>query len=269
MAECYGLPDEVGENVIDPSGPGAIKAWVADLRHKHAGRPHSAFAYGAHTEQIVEHWPTTCQPALRTLVSIHGGAFMADIDRTSHHPLCQHLQARGYEIYNIEYRRTGTAALPEDTLRDVRAAVRSVVAHCQRDIVVVGHSVGGYLGESVADVTGVSRVVSLAPLTDLWGWALETHPGPLVSWLRLRDGEAERAARRLSLDPSRMVNAERRLIHGSHDAVVPIALSRRYVADVTRAGRDIGFVEMPGEGHFAFIDPAQPAFELVAQQLEP
>jgi acetyl esterase/lipase len=252
----------------DPAGTREVVAWLEALGGRTWGAPAETFSYGPSPEQRAEFWPAPNRLTSHAVVSIHGGAFMAGIDLTSHHPFCSALQGRGFDVYNVEYRRTGSVLRPEDSLADARAAVEAVVARADGEVAVVGHSAGGYLAESVADLPGVAVTVAMAPLTDLWRWGQETSPDRLMAWLAGPEEASAADAGRLSLDPERRVSASRSLIHGTDDAVVPFAISQEYVSRVLDTGQAIHFDVLEGEGHFAFIDPDEPACRQVMSALE-
>jgi alpha-beta hydrolase superfamily lysophospholipase len=242
-------------------------SWLVELGRTTAQEPSDRFRYGARPEQHVEYWPASTSPSSHTVVSIHGGAFMPTIDLTSHHPLCAELQSQGFDVYNIEYRRAGGTSRPDDTLDDARNALEAIAQRVDGEIAVVGHSVGGYLAEHVANAARVALTISLAPLTDLWRWGTETSPDRLLAWLATGSGDPEADARRLSLDPAKHVPGARLLIHGTNDTIVPFAISQDYAYNVLGSGQHIDFELIKGEGHFAFIDPTQTAFRRALKRL--
>jgi alpha-beta hydrolase superfamily lysophospholipase len=79
-------------------------------------------------------------------------------------------------------------------------------------------------------------------------------------------------------DPSRYADADLRrrlpagvtrvLIHGTADATVGVGQSREFAAAARAAGDRTELVELDGEGHYAFLDPRQPAFEALYGALE-
>ena len=253
--------------MIDPVGTRAITAWLEGLAAEYEDGPSQTFTYGPAPEHLVEHWPAPGVPGGGpVVVSIHGGAFMSHTDLTTHHPVCARIQAEGFDVYNIEYRRTGSVSDPRETIGDALAAVTEVVSRCGSEVAVVGHSAGGYLAERIAELPGASLVLALAPLTDLWAWATDTEPERLLAWLGPGGGEA--TARELSLDPARSVSADRVIIHGTADQVVPFEESRAYVDQVRSEGGDVDLIRLDGEGHFAFLDPAESAFNEVMAALQ-
>jgi acetyl esterase/lipase len=49
------------------------------------------------------------------------------------------------------------------------------------------------------------------------------------------------------------------LVHGSADRTVDIAQSREHAAEVRGSGDPCELIEIPDEGHYAFLDPREPA----------
>ena len=77
--------------------------------------------------------------------------------------------------------------------------------------------------------------------------------------------ERYRAASPIEMVPLRV---RQRLIHGERDDVVPIAISRGYVAAARRSGDDCTLAEPAGAGHFELIDPRTAAWGQVRDTME-
>jgi len=58
------------------------------------------------------------------------------------------------------------------------------------------------------------------------------------------------------------------LIHGTADATVGIEQSRTFAQAAATAGDPTDLIELEDEGHYAFLDPRQPAFETLCDVLE-
>jgi pimeloyl-ACP methyl ester carboxylesterase len=54
-----------------------------------------------------------------------------------------------------------------------------------------------------------------------------------------------------------------RVLHGAVDDVVPIEISRRFVAAAKKSGDDSKLIEVAGAGHFELIDPRSSAWPMV------
>jgi pimeloyl-ACP methyl ester carboxylesterase len=57
------------------------------------------------------------------------------------------------------------------------------------------------------------------------------------------------------------------VIHGGRDEVVPVAISRGYVAAARKSGDDCTLTELAGAGHFELIDPRAAAWGQVRDAL--
>lgn len=231
-----------------------------------ARAPDRTIAYGAQPENIADLWqgPDTAR-ARPLLIMIHGGFWRPEYDRTHTAPMCAALADAGWTVATIEYRRI--PGQPDVTASDVRAAVAGIpplVKHQDGRVVLLGHSAGGHLClyAAVAQASAaIAGVVALAPAADL----------QLVEQLDLDDGAARAflgtsAATRPDLDPARQpdINASATIIHGIEDLVVPIAVSRAYVA--AHPATTLRVLE--DCGHFALIDPLSDAWSAVIAELQ-
>jgi dipeptidyl aminopeptidase/acylaminoacyl peptidase len=58
------------------------------------------------------------------------------------------------------------------------------------------------------------------------------------------------------------------LIHGTADTTVGVEQSRAFAEAAATAGDPTDLIELEGEGHYAFLDPRQPAFETLCTVLD-
>ena len=56
-----------------------------------------------------------------------------------------------------------------------------------------------------------------------------------------------------------------RVLHGDNDDIVPLEISRRYVAAAKKSGDDSKLIEVAGAGHFELIDPRSSAWPVVKE----
>jgi acetyl esterase/lipase len=263
----------------------------SDLLARPRAEPDARIAYGADPLQHGDLWLPAGQGPFPVIVLIHGGCWQADLPGTELMDyLAADLKARGYAVWNLEYRRIGHAggAWP-GTFSDVAAGLdhlRALATARPLDlnrVVLVGHSAGGHLVSWAAARTGLPRssplwtadplpvkgVVSLAGINDLEVFRA-TGPdrcgGPqtiddLVS-AALRPGQdvyTDTSPARLPPPAAPVV-----VISGALDPIVPPSFgppfARRWAA------RDI---VIDGAGHFELIDPTSAAWTaVIAPEIE-
>lgn len=112
--------------------------------------PTRTIAYGPDPAQVSDLYLPGGQSPFPVVVLIHGGYWSALYDRRETAALAEDLRARGYAVWNIEYRTLGTpgAGWP-GTFQDVAAAV-DTIQDVDRSldlnrVITVGHSAGGHL----------------------------------------------------------------------------------------------------------------------------
>lgn len=230
--------------------------------------PDAVVRYGDHDLAVVDlHLPAN--PAGTLVVLIHGGFWKQEYDRTHTRAQARALAEAGCVVATPEYRRVGGGGGWPTTATDVEHAVAALPGLLDglgvpwQRAVLTGHSAGGHLAlwllsrslpvafEVVVPVAGVVDLVRAEEL-DLGGGAVT----------RFLDGADPAAA-----DPMTLLGeapaAAVRMVHGTADDTVPVELSRNFVASHPWAELD----ELPGVDHFAFLDPADPAWAAVVRAL--
>jgi acetyl esterase/lipase len=235
--------------------------------------PGKRIAYGPGDHQFAElRTPTGTGPHPVAIV-IHGGYWRAKYDLAHIGHLCQALAHEGIATWNLEYRRLGNpgGGWP-GTFDDVRAGATHLLRIASENrldltrVIATGHSAGGQLCLWLAkqNVIALRGVVPLAPVADL----------RKASELRLSDNVVEdllggsptqvperyRAASPIELVP---LGVTQRLLHGKDDDIVPLSISRDYLAAAKKAGDDATLNEIPGADHFDLIDPRSKAWSTV------
>ena len=178
----------------------------------------------------------------------------------------------------MEYRRLGNegGGFP-GTFDDVRAGA-SYLGRIAKEwkldagrMVATGHSAGGQVVLWLAKQRAMplKGVVPLAPVADLRrAWELKLS-GNVVADL-LGGSPAEVPERYRAASPMEMVplGVKQRVIHGDRDDVVPLSISREYVAAARKSGDDATLTEPTGAGHFELIDPRAAAWGQVRDTIE-
>ena len=150
---------------------------------------------------------------------------------------------------------------------DARRCARGGVAFAEdrggarldlKRVVATGHSAGGQLVLWLAKqrVVALRGVVPLAPVADLRrAWELKLSSNVVADFLG--GSPAEVPDRYRAASPIEMVplGVKQRVIHGDRDDVVPLSISRDYVAAARKSGDDATLTEVAGAGHFELIDP--------------
>ena len=188
-------------------------------------------------------------------VLIHGGFWRDRYGLTLMEPLALDLNARGWTVWNIEYRRLGSGGGVPETLDDVSAAIDHLaeLGHADGRVFAIGHSAGGHLAAWAA-----AREDARVPLTGYVSQAgvLDTKR---AFELRLSDGVAEHFLDASPIErPARIPGL---LVHGSRDDIVPVEISEAFAA---ASGAELAVFD---EGHFGHLDPANPMWKAVIEWL--
>jgi acetyl esterase/lipase len=211
-------------------------------------------------------------------IVIHGGYWRARYDLRHIGHFCIALAKAGIAAWSLEYRRLGNkgGGFP-GTLDDVRAGavflerISKERSLDMRRVVATGHSAGGQLVLWLAKqgALPLRGVVPLAPVADLKrAWELklsDTVVGDFLGGSPTEAWDRYRAASPIEMVPLGM---RQRVIHGDRDDVVPISMSREYVAAARKGGDDCTLTELEGAGHFELIDPRNAAWGQVRDTIE-
>lgn len=217
---------------------------------------------------------------------IHGGCWLSEYDIAYTRPMAAALAARGYAVWNVEYRRVGDpgGGWP-GTFLDVAAAtdhLRGLAKDFPLDttrVVVVGHSAGGQLalwlaarpkmpsGSPLAATAPlrIAGVVSLEGITDLRTYgAVKTGCNASVD--QLMDGTpADVPDRYAQVSPIELVpiGVPVRLLSGDLDHTVPREQATTFAARARAAGDNVEWTAVPNAGHFEVTSPKTPAWAQV------
>lgn len=205
-------------------------------------------------------------------VLLHGGFWRAPFKRPIMAALAIDLARRGWATWNVEYRRGGSGGGAVETLNDVGAAIDAIRELDEpldaEHLLLIGHSAGGQLALCAASDPAVTAVVSLAGVCDLVAAADEAIGNDAaVEFIGARP--AQRPDAYAVADPMQRLptGVDVLLAHGDADDRVPIHLSRDYAAAARAAGDSCELLELPGNDHFAVIDPRSDAWAQIASRL--
>jgi len=230
-----------------------------------AAPPGIHIAYGSDENQFGELYLPAGKGPHPAAIVIHGGYWRARYDLRHIGHFCVALAKAGIAAWSLEYRRLGNpgGGFP-GTLDDVRAGavwlekISKERSLDLRRVVGTGHSAGGQLVLWLAaqNVVPLKGVVPLAPVADLRrAWELKLSGNVVNDFLG--GSPAAVPGRYRAASPIEMVplGVRQRVIHGDRDDVVPLEISRGYVAAARKSGDDCTLTEVAGAGHFELIDP--------------
>src|SRR6202045_4455765 len=238
---------------------------LTSIREVLPAPPSTRIAYGRGEFQFGElRVPSGSGPHPVAIV-IHGGFWRARYDLTEIGHLGEAVTRLGLATWSLEYRRIGNpgGGWP-GTLDDVltgAAHLEKIAAERSLDlkrVVAMGHSAGGHLVLWLAKQNAITLrgLVALAPVADLRrAWELKlsnTVVADLVGGSPQDLPDRYRSASPIELVPLRVAQ---RVLHGANDDIVPLEISRRYVAAAKKSGDDSKLIEVAGGGHFELIDP--------------
>jgi acetyl esterase/lipase len=242
--------------------------------------------YGSDPSQFGDlHLPAE-QRRTGTVVLFHGGWWGPKYGADNLDVAASDLAARGWVVWNIEYRRLGRGlggGYPA-TLADAAAAIDYLAALGDIDterVVAIGHSAGGHLSAWAAGrsklaagapgagpVVELAGVISLAGVVDLATAAREKIGNGAAIDL-MGGGPDEYPDRYAVADPLAQVPipASVRCVHARADDRVPFAESVTYVDAATANGQDAQLLEVAGD-HFSIADIFSPTWPTVVKELE-
>ncbi len=206
------------------------------------------------------------------VIHLHGGAWFFGSRHEQGVPLLNHLAANGWVGFNVDYRLSPQATLPEH-VEDVKRAIAFVRENAERFgvdesfVAITGGSAGGHLSALAALTAGdaslqpgfedadcsVQAAVPFYGIYDL----LASHNLPALAqiceWIVVKaraDREPERFRR---VSPLHRVHADAPpflVVQGTSDSLVPAAESREFVRALRGVSREAVLgVELVGAQH--------------------
>jgi acetyl esterase/lipase len=213
----------------------------------------SRHSYGEHPSQFCELHAGGEDVA----VLVHGGFWRARYGLDLERDLVADLVARGWTVWNIEYRRLGDGGGWPQTGADVIAAIEALPVEPAR-IVAIGHSAGGHLATWASAHTRLDGVVSQAGALDLYDLQRRGTSNHVV--LQLLGGTPDEVPEQYAAaTPRPPAGLPLLLVHGTLDEDVPVEISRDFGAGE--------LVEIEDEGHMEHLEPGSRCWQAVIEWL--
>lgn len=262
-----------------------------EIRYRSLLRPFP-FAFGRkHTHRNVEyarvagralrldvHVPTTARTGPRpAVIQVHGGGWVVGDKREQGRPLIAHLVARGFVVFNVNYRLSPIATYP-DHLVDIKRAIAWVREHAAEYdvdpsfVAITGGSAGGHLvamaaltagqprfqpGFEAAD-TSVQAAIPLYGIYDLTNRSARHAPGfhdMLLEPLVIKAFYADEPEKFVDASPITHVGDDAPpffVIHGDRDTMAPLEDAREFVAALREVSRQPVLLAQIAGGQHAF-----------------
>jgi acetyl esterase/lipase len=190
-------------------------------------------------------------------VLVHGGFWRARHGLDLERPLAHDLVARGWTVWNIEYRRLSDGGGWPATGDDVRRAIAALPLEAER-VVAIGHSAGGHLAAWASAHVPLSGVVAQAGALDLYElWRRGTSDNVVREFLGGAPGEVPDTYE--AATPRPPTGMPLLLVHGALDEDVPVEISRQFGSGE--------LVVIEDEGHMEHLDPASRCWRAVIEWL--
>jgi acetyl esterase/lipase len=242
-------------------------------------RPHDRkVSYGDHPDQFGLLWlpGDGLSSGKPTVVLVHGGCWLNAYDITHTSALATALASIGYPVWNLEYRRADdmSSAWPA-SLEDLQRGLAAMEQLAHREVsvdnvIIIGHSAGGhlalllaaYLQQDTLQTLPSLSVVGLAAITDIARYAEGDNSCQQATALFMGGTPDAIPEAYAAANPSGLrITVPVTLLHGDSDQVVPGEQQERLQGErVTR-------VLAQGAGHFDWIHPGTPAFQILRQTL--
>lgn len=190
------------------------------------------------------------------VVLVHGGIWMEQYERDTTESLAVDLTRRGFDTWNVEYRRLGGGGGWPASGHDMLMALEFIpqMQLGSDRVVIVSHSAGSHLAMWAAPRAsqGIDLHVALAPLLDLQA-SIDADdvcaPGSRTMIESGSPGE---------MSPDGITTA---IAHGDDDEIVPIGHT---IAFASRHGVEHHHTTT---GHFALLDPAAPEWAWALERM--
>ena len=226
-------------------------------------------AYGANAEQYALLWrakqvKNNKQKPL--VILIHGGCWLSAYDIQHSYALSTGLAQAGFNVWSLEYRRSGaTGGGWPMTFDDVKAGIMASSLYNNGEYklansVLVGHSAGGHLALLAGgEISQLKGVIGLAAITDITAYAQGKNSCQKVTKDFMFGMPKDKPTAYALANPSKQpLHANSVLLQGAQDNIVP-------AFELEQLNRPVVILE--GVGHFDWIHPGSMAFSTLIKNL--
>ena len=265
--------------VFQEVGPNVPYSEVAKLT---AASHIAEISYGDLAEQNILFWSAKGPKKNNTVIFIHGGCWLAQFDIKHSLALTSGLANQGFDVFSIEYRRSGNGGEWPVALEDIQLALAAIQQKLtpnnsvyQMPISLVGHSAGGHLATLAAinltpEHFSNVHLFGLAPIIDLLAYAkgensCQTATPAFMGGTVSEQAEAYKAANPLEYkdlidksSASKLPLKSAIMMVGTADVIVPQSMAQHPGAN---------FAVIDQAGHFDWIHPGSDAFKQLVAKL--
>ncbi|ADT67520.1 MAG: acetyl esterase/lipase [Pseudoalteromonas tetraodonis] len=224
-------------------------------------------AYGSDESQYALLWRAK-QALVQTplVILLHGGCWLSEYDIKHTYALSTGLAQAGFNVWSLEYRRSGTSGggWPV-TFNDIKAGILAASTYNigefkLADSVAVGHSAGGHLALLAGgEISQLKGVIGLAPITDIKAYARGNNSCQKVTKDFMQGMPTDKPKAYTQANPSEQpLHPQSIILQGDKDAIVP-------AFNLAQLKRPVVMIE--GVGHFDWIHPGTEAFSTLIKNL--
>ncbi|MEU0497251.1 alpha/beta hydrolase [Mycobacterium sp. NPDC006124] len=242
----------------------------------------SAIRYGSHPSQLLDVWrlPDTA-PGAPVLLFVPGGAWVQGTRVLQGHTLLSHLVRQGWVCLTMDYRVSPVHRWPRH-VQDVNAAIAWARANVdqyggdRQFVTIAGCSAGGHLASLAALTPGEpafrgeldddadTSVDAVVGIYGRYDWEDRSTPTRrnfqgFLERVVVRRSQARHPEVYAAASPMARITADAPpffLIHGEHDAIIPVDEARQFHAALSAVSRNpVEYSEVPRAGHaFDLVD---------------
>jgi acetyl esterase/lipase len=200
------------------------------------------------------------------VVLIHGGCWLSAYDIQHTYALSTGLSQAGFNVWSLEYRRTGDkgGGWP-GTYDDVKAGIFAAGKYNNSEFdlastVLVGHSAGGHLALLAGgEISNLRGVIGLAAITDIEEYAGGSNSCQHATKDVMEGLPKDKPEQYHLANPSKQrLHVNSVFLQGDKDNIVP-------AFELDKLERKV--IMLGGVGHFDWIHPGSKAFSTLTQRL--